>query len=235
MTQVEIIMMAQVTDRLNGSKQNSESGLGKVIRVLISLGVAALVFLGLRWSVGFMRDPEAPEQLLLRLFELLGMEQAAADLAASGLDPLTSKLIITAVALTVGVAGIWALFWVANDVIATFPHRLREGIRPIIFIAPAIILLGTFLIYPALNTIFLSFTEDILKLPEVVPEELIGTENIAETLALDARNVTFDGYLINGESFELARITANEKAVFLLVRGDNVTAFGLHNYIFGFH
>ena len=226
--------MAQITDNLTDSNQNGESGLNKVLRILLSLGIAAVVLLVLRWSVDFMRNPEAPEQLLLRMYETLGMEQAAADLFSNGLDPLTSKLIIMAVALTVGVVGIWALFWVANDLIATLPHRIREGVRPIVFIAPAILLLSTFLIYPALNTIYLSFTEDIIKMEETVPEALIGADNIAELLAEDARNVTFRNYLYNGDNLELALLEANEKAVLLLVRNDNISTFGLHNYVFAF-
>ena len=38
--------------------------------------------------------------------------------------------------------------------------RLREQIRPWLFIAPAILLLGLFLVYPALRTVYLSFFND---------------------------------------------------------------------------
>ncbi|MCB9009629.1 MAG: hypothetical protein H6656_20080 [Ardenticatenaceae bacterium] len=81
---------------------------------------------------------------------------------------------ITAVALLVGIGGVWVLFWVANDLIARLPFGVRERIRPFIFVGPAILLLATYLIYPAFNTLYTSISEDILNVPETVPEAILG-------------------------------------------------------------
>jgi len=94
-----------------------------------------------------------------------------------------------------------------------------------------------YLVYPAVNTIWLSFTEDIIgKLPEEVPEEFQGEENIAQLLAEDARKVEFVSYLINTSSFEIAKtaVGKDETSAWIIVRGDNVTVFGLQNYVFAF-
>ena len=148
-----------------------EKGLNGLARTALSVGVATAVFFILRWSVAFMKDREAPEQLLLNLYARLGLDSALATLQETGLEPLTGKLIITAVALLVGIGGVWVLFWVANDLIARLPFGVRERIRPFIFVGPAILLLATYLIYPAFNTLYTSISEDILNVPETVPEQ----------------------------------------------------------------
>ncbi|HIP70730.1 MAG TPA: sugar ABC transporter permease [Anaerolineae bacterium] len=83
---------------------------------------------------------------------------------------------------------------------------------------------------------YLSVTEDIIgKLPDTVPEEFLGAENMAQLLADDAKRVTFDNYLIKLPSFEIAKVTINDESTALIVvRGDNVTAYGLQNYVFAF-
>jgi alpha-glucoside transport system permease protein len=110
------------------------------LRVLIALIAALGAFLLLRWSISLMRDEEAP------------------------------RLLVTLVALAVGVLGVWALFWIANALIAALPPRLREGIRPYIFIGPAVVVLLVYLVYPAINTIYLSFLDARSK-------EFVGIEN----------------------------------------------------------
>jgi hypothetical protein len=94
-----------------------QGGVASLARAGLSLGIAGLVFWILRWSAGFMKDRNAPQELLLAFYNRLGMTEAAAALGQSGLNPLTAKLMIAAVALLVGVAGVWVLFWVANDLI----------------------------------------------------------------------------------------------------------------------
>ncbi|MCA9897720.1 MAG: sugar ABC transporter permease [Anaerolineales bacterium] len=224
-----------------------EKGLNGLARTALSVGVATAVFFILRWSVAFMKDREAPEQLLLNLYARLGLDSALATLQETGLEPLTGKLIITAVALLVGIGGVWVLFWVANDLIARLPFGVRERIRPFIFVGPAILLLATYLIYPAFNTLYTSISEDILSVPEIVPEQYWASDSIAADLVDDAENLTFSRYLIDTDQFELARVIANEKPVWLLIRPKTITdeagaerrvfgltALGLQNYQFAF-
>ncbi len=215
-------------------------------RAALSLGIAAAVYFVLRWSIGFMRDKEAPEQLLLTIYTRLGLDSALASLQEVGLDPLTGKLMITAVALIVGIGGVWILFWVANDLIGRLPFGLRERLRPFVFVGPAILLLATYLIYPVFNTLYTSFSEDILNIPEVVPERYWASDSIATDLVADADDLIFNRYLIDTDQFELASVTANERNVWLVVRPKTITdpdsereqrifsltAVGLQNYQF---
>jgi alpha-glucoside transport system permease protein len=204
-------------------------------RALLSILVAMAILWALASSFSFIKDKNAPEQLLLWFFDTLGMDASATALRDTGLDPLMAKLILAIIALAVGVAGIWLLYWVANDLIDRLPSfNLRERLRPIIFVGPAVILLGVYLIYPAFNTAYLSLTEDIINLPEEIPEEFRGQENIAQLLAEGARNVEFDGYWLNSSFIEIVKVSLESGSAWIVVRGDNITTFGLQNYKFAF-
>ncbi len=221
---------------------NRETSLSQqLFRIGFSLLITAVLFFSLRWSVNFMRDVEAPEQLLLTVYTRLGMDEAAATLEAEGLNPLSGKLMITFVALAVGVAGVWLIFWVGNELVARLPDTLREWVLPFVFVGPAILILTTYLIYPTFNTIYLSLTEDVFNVPEEVPEELRGAENIAESLVTGAKNVTFASYLVNTDSLEIAKIIVLSKndetpdrSFWLVVRGDEIKTWGFQNYLFAF-
>ncbi len=96
-------------------------------RLLVSLAVVVITFFIFRWSIGFMKDEEAP------------------------------KLAVMLVALAVGVFGVWGVFWIGNDLVSRLPsERLRERLLPFIFVGPALALLFVYLVYPALNTIVIS-------------------------------------------------------------------------------
>ncbi len=204
-------------------------------RAGLSILLAIVILYALAASFSFIKNKDAPEALLLRVYETLGLEESAAQLQLQGLNPFTGKLVLALIALTVGVAGIWLLYWVANDLIGRLPSfTLREKLRPIVFVGPAVLVLGVFLLYPAVNTGYLSLTEDILNIPDDLPPELFEQENVAETLTGEARNVTFAGYIINRPNFEIARVSLESGNALLVVRGDKVTAYGLQNYKFAF-
>jgi len=79
------------------------------------------------WSFNFMREDEAP------------------------------KFLIAAVALIVGVGGIWALYLTMDNLVAQLPIRTRDFLRPYVFILPALLVLGVFIVYPAIRTLYVSF------------------------------------------------------------------------------
>ncbi len=79
-----------------------------------------------RWSFLFMRDAEAP------------------------------KAVIGLIALIVGVGGVWLLFWVMNYLVSALPERARDAILPFVFVGPAVIILGIYLVYPTVRTVILS-------------------------------------------------------------------------------
>ena len=67
--------------------------------------------------------------------------------------------IVVGVALLVGVAGVFFLYWGMNRVVEYLPERVREGVRPYIFVGPCLVILSVFLIYPVINTILISFKD----------------------------------------------------------------------------
>jgi alpha-glucoside transport system permease protein len=222
-----------------------------LLRLLLSLAMAAAIYYALRWSVAFMRDRSAPEQLLLQLYSALGLEGAAERLQETGLSPLGGKVMIMAVALLVGVVGVWIIFWMVNDLADRLPALAHRRLRPWLFVGPAVLLLGVYLIYPVLNTAYTSLTEDVAALPEVVPQEFWAVDNIAaDYLAAgvdSSEGVTFAGYLLNLDQLELARVRTSEGVLWLLVRPATIadddgqpqrvftiTPFGLQNYRFAF-
>jgi alpha-glucoside transport system permease protein len=74
-------------------------------------------------------------------------------------DRDASRLTVVAVALVVGVGGVFFVFWAMDQFVDALPARVREGFRPYVFVGPALVLLTIFLIYPVINTILISFRD----------------------------------------------------------------------------
>jgi alpha-glucoside transport system permease protein len=126
----------------------------------VAAGVAAAMVWLLVASVGFLRDPLGPDRLVASLLDLLGLDSAAAGIRDNGLTPLSSKLVAAALALVLGVAGVWILLISANLAVDRIGSRWRERIRPVVFVGPALALIGLFLLYPVISTIVTSLKED---------------------------------------------------------------------------
>ena len=69
----------------------------------------------------------------------------------------TNKAIQVLVAVIVGVGGIWLLYWGMDRAISAMPEQIGAAVRPFAFAGPAMVLLGFYLVYPAVNTFILSF------------------------------------------------------------------------------
>lgn len=74
-------------------------------------------------------------------------------------DPDVNKAIQVTVAVVVGVGGVWLLYWGMDRTVSLLPDRAAAAVRPFAFAGPAIILLGFYLVYPAINTVILSFQD----------------------------------------------------------------------------
>lgn len=74
-------------------------------------------------------------------------------------DSDANRGLIVVVAVVVGVVGVFALYWGMNRLVDRFPARFREGVRPYVFVGPALVVLSVFLVYPAINTIIISFKD----------------------------------------------------------------------------
>jgi len=104
-----------------------------------------------------------------------------------------SRFTKVGLALLVGVFGIFAVFWAMDTVVDWLPRRWRETVRPYVFVGPALVLLGIFLVYPVVNTI-------ILSLKDANGAEFVGFENFEfvftdESMLRSIRN-TFGWILI---------------------------------------
>ena len=65
--------------------------------------------------------------------------------------------VLVILAIIVGSTFIFLLYLGMNKLINFAPERYHEGLYGAMFVGPAIFLLGLFLFYPALRTIYLSF------------------------------------------------------------------------------
>jgi len=72
-------------------------------------------------------------------------------------DADANRFVLVGVAIVVGVGGIFFLFWAMNRTVDWLPERFREGVRPYVFVGPALVILAVFLVYPVINTILISF------------------------------------------------------------------------------
>jgi alpha-glucoside transport system permease protein len=95
-------------------------------RVLVSIIVPLITFLGLWQGFIFLRDSNA------------------------------AKPVITLVAIIWGVGGVAILYLVSNWVIEQLPDPWPQRLAPFIFVGPAIVILAWFLFIPTLRTFYLS-------------------------------------------------------------------------------
>jgi alpha-glucoside transport system permease protein len=101
-------------------------------------------------------------------------------------DENANRFIVVGVALVVGVGGVFFLYWGMNRVVEFLPERVREGVRPYVFVGPALVILAVFLVYPVINTILISFKD-------ATSEEFVGLDNFRfvftdENMLLSIRN-----------------------------------------------
>jgi alpha-glucoside transport system permease protein len=114
-------------EHMTPSTNHITLSLGRVFRAVALLLIGVAVLIAFVWSVNFMRDEEAP------------------------------RLTVTLVAIIVGVLGVWGLFWASNSAVTRLSiERLRSLLQPYVFVGPALILLFIYLVFPAINTIYLS-------------------------------------------------------------------------------
>ena len=81
-----------------------------------------------------------------------------------------NKALIVLVAVLVGVFGVFALYYGMDRLVNQLPERFRESVRPWVFVGPALVILSVFLVYPAINTLIISFQD-------ARSEAFVGFEN----------------------------------------------------------
>ena len=120
---------------------------------LIGLLLAAI-------GITVLIDHEGGQKLLASIYDLLGNAAGAEALRNGQGDQFFAKLLLAAIALLVGVGGIWLLFTAASSLVERLRPGVRDRILPLVFIAPAVVLLGIYLVYPAVVTVIGSFQDE---------------------------------------------------------------------------
>ena len=135
--------------------QQPASGAYGTPRWVLVASLIGLVFAAL--GVKVLIDPQGGQNLLASIYEMFG-NAAGADLLRNGQgDQFIAKLLLAVIALLVGVGGIWLLFTSASTLVERLTPKLRDRIIPWVFVAPALVLLAIYLVYPAVATVIRSF------------------------------------------------------------------------------
>jgi alpha-glucoside transport system permease protein len=85
-------------------------------------------------------------------------------------DDDANRIAVVGAALVIGVVGVFFVFWAMDQLVDALPNRFREGVRPYVFVGPAIVTLSVFLVYPVANTIINSFRDSQAK-------DFVGLDN----------------------------------------------------------
>jgi alpha-glucoside transport system permease protein len=111
------------------------------------------------FGIKVLIDPHGGQNVLAAIYDLLG-NAAGADALRNGQgEQFLAKLLLGAIALLVGVGGIWLLFTAVSTLVERLPPKMRDRILPWVFIAPALLLLSVYLVYPAVVTVIGSFLD----------------------------------------------------------------------------
>lgn len=111
-----------------------------VLRVAGVIAIPIAAYLSLSWAFGFLREGTA------------------------------NRLLIVLVAIVLGVGGVFFAFWAMDRVVDWLPTRVRDTVRPYVFVGPALVILSVFLVYPVINTIIMSFKDSQAK-------DFVGLDN----------------------------------------------------------
>ena len=125
------------------------------------LPIAGLIALGL--CIGgllVLLDPKGGPNLLASIYDALGNTSGADELRNGQGDQLVAKIILAAIALAVGVGGIWLLFLGVGALVSLLEPKWRDRILPWVFVGPALALLAVFLVYPAAGTVLRSLQDE---------------------------------------------------------------------------
>src|SRR3954451_17420413 len=70
------------------------------------------------------------------------------------------KVVNAVIAILGGIGGAIILFWLLNKLAESLPGRWEDRVKPWMFAGPAILAIGAYLIFPALQTLQYSFANE---------------------------------------------------------------------------
>jgi alpha-glucoside transport system permease protein len=120
---------------------------------------AIVALVGLAMGIWFLVDRQASANVAALLYDVVGDSTQAEALRGGSGNKNVAKLVLAAVALVVGVGGIWLFYAGLNAVVMRLGARWRGRLLPWVFVGPALALLAIYLVWPAVSTIVKSLTE----------------------------------------------------------------------------
>jgi alpha-glucoside transport system permease protein len=111
-------------------------------------------------GVSLLADRNGATRLLASIYDTIGDPAGALALRNGAGDRGLAKILMAAVAIVVGVGGVWLLYAGANALIERLGTRWAQRLTPWVFVSPALLLVGIFLVYPAVSTLGTSLNED---------------------------------------------------------------------------
>lgn len=142
------------------ASRSASSARRPIIRRVLGVAAAALT-LALIWiGLDLVRDPEGATRLWSGLYDIVGLDWQADEVRSRGLDPIQAKLTTGALAIVIGVVGIWLLFVGMDGALELLGSRWSRRLRPYVFVGPAVLMLTVYLVAPAVLTFVASFTEE---------------------------------------------------------------------------
>jgi alpha-glucoside transport system permease protein len=125
---------------------------------LVPIGVI-LALAGLIIGIWFLFDDQASANVAAFFYDLIGDSAQAEALRAGSGNRTAAKLVLAAVALAVGVGGIWLFYAGLNAVVMRLRPLWRSRLLPWVFVGPALFLVTVYLAWPVISTLIKSFTE----------------------------------------------------------------------------
>jgi alpha-glucoside transport system permease protein len=159
-----------------------------VMRVISAAAIPIILFVLLWLTFDFLRDADA------------------------------NRFALAGVAIVVGVGGVFLLYWAMNRLVDYLPDSIRGGVRPYVFVGPALVILAVFLVYPVINTIIISFGDR-------QGEGFVGLDNYEfvftdESMLRSIRNTA--GWIIVVPAFAVSVGLAFATLADRLIRGEQV-------------
>src|SRR3954471_11670014 len=86
------------------------------------------------------------------------------------------KILNAVLTVAVGVGGALALYWLLNKIAELLPTKGEDGVKPYLYLLPALAAIGLYLVYPAYQTVVFSFAN-------YNSTEWVGLQNFRDLLS----------------------------------------------------